>query len=164
MVPVKQRGILLSKVAIYASLAGGFAIILLVGLLCGLVARPNNCIKQTTIAQSSTTTSTTSTTRPTTTTTTTTTSTTTSTTTTTKASSVTTSPTTTTTTRASTSTLTQSTATRSLPSSITASTNAPITTGQPVDNIRLPDYLIPTNYNLELKVFFDPIGDDTTND
>lgn len=46
----------------------------------------------------------------------------------------------------------------------TFSTNPSLTTGSPQTNIRLPSYLIPSNYNLELKVFFEPIGEDSSND
>ncbi|CAF0707260.1 unnamed protein product [Brachionus calyciflorus] len=44
MVPVSKRSVELPKLVIYAGLAGGLGIILLVGLLSGLVGRPNNCI------------------------------------------------------------------------------------------------------------------------
>lgn len=54
--------------------------------------------------------------------------------------------------------------TRTVPSTKTVSTNPSSTSAPPLTNIRLPDYLIPSNYNLELKVFFNPIGEDTSND
>ena len=37
-------GIELSKASFIVSITSGFVVILVVGLLCGLVARPNNCI------------------------------------------------------------------------------------------------------------------------
>ena len=47
MIPVKlAKTIVLNKFIIYAAIAGGFGTILTVGLLSGLVARPNNCIEQ----------------------------------------------------------------------------------------------------------------------
>ena len=46
MIPVKlAKTIVLNKFIIYAAIAGGFGTILTVGLLSGLVARPNNCIE-----------------------------------------------------------------------------------------------------------------------
>jgi len=45
MITSESKGIYLSKFVIIGGLAGGLGIILLVGLLCGLVARPNNCIE-----------------------------------------------------------------------------------------------------------------------
>ena len=43
-----SKGLFLSKPVIGASIAAGLGSILLVGLLSGLVARPDNCIKPTT--------------------------------------------------------------------------------------------------------------------
>lgn len=43
-----SKGLFLSKPVIGASIAAGLGSILLVGLLSGLVARPNNCIEPTT--------------------------------------------------------------------------------------------------------------------
>lgn len=45
MIPVQKPsgGIYLHRIALYVGLASGLATILLVGLLCGLVARPQNC-------------------------------------------------------------------------------------------------------------------------
>jgi hypothetical protein len=46
MIPVKlAKTIVLNKFIIYAAIAGGFGTILTVGLLSGLIARPNNCIE-----------------------------------------------------------------------------------------------------------------------
>lgn len=41
----KSKGLDLSLSVIYISVGVGLSSILLVGLLCGLVARPNNCIR-----------------------------------------------------------------------------------------------------------------------
>lgn len=43
----EKKGLYLSKIALAGCLIGGFSIILLVGLLCGFVARPKNCIQPT---------------------------------------------------------------------------------------------------------------------
>lgn len=57
----ETKGLYLSKIALAGCLVGGFSIILVVGLLCGLVARPNNCIKPSTTVTDSTTVASTST-------------------------------------------------------------------------------------------------------
>ena len=41
-----NKSIEINKSILIIGIVGGLAIILLVGLLCGLVARPNNCIKK----------------------------------------------------------------------------------------------------------------------
>jgi len=41
-----NKSIEISKSVLIIGVVAGLAIILLVGLLCGLVARPNNCIKK----------------------------------------------------------------------------------------------------------------------
>lgn len=51
-----------------------------------------------------------------------------------------------------------------MPSTSTANTTETgVSTSQPEpDKIRLPDYIIPLNYKLDLKVFFQPIGEDNS--
>jgi hypothetical protein len=53
------KGILLPKIAAYGIIGGGFGVILMVGLLSGLVGRPNNCIKPSTTTTTKLTTTTT---------------------------------------------------------------------------------------------------------
>lgn len=43
----EKKGLYLSKIVLAGCLVGGFSIILIVGLLCGFVARPKNCIQPT---------------------------------------------------------------------------------------------------------------------
>jgi hypothetical protein len=51
---VVSKGLYLSKPVVGACIAAGLGCILLVGLLSGLVARPNNCIEaETTLASTS---------------------------------------------------------------------------------------------------------------
>ena len=140
-----MKGIALSKPVIIVGVVGGLAIILLVGLLCGLVGRPNNCVEPTTgstitptlpgVSSTTSTTSTSSTTRAT-------------------LSSASTSTTTSTTQNIPITTVGASN--RTVPTITTASTNPPVLTTVNPNELRIPKYIQPTNYNLNMKVFFRP--------
>jgi hypothetical protein len=47
MIAAKKTAFSVTLPVLIAGIAGGLGIILLVGLLCGLVARPNNCVEPT---------------------------------------------------------------------------------------------------------------------
>jgi hypothetical protein len=160
-----MKGILLSKPLFYGGILTGFGVILFVGLLSGLVGRPNNCIPTSSTSTASplptsrvpTTTNaspqTTTTTSKTTTTT----------------KSTTTKPTTTTTTTSTSTTRLPPTATRTLPTAPTQPTTpqlGPSTTkpqNQSEQNaFRLPGNVIPTHYKLEFRVQLQAYVDDAS--
>lgn len=97
-----MSGVLVSKTVILLCVGAGLGVILIVGLLSGLIARPKNCIE------------------------------------------------------AIDSFTLQPANTRTLPTLSTASTKSPLTTTQNLADLRLPTIIQPSNYNLNLRVFFRP--------